>query len=330
MTEIDRQLREVLRDKALSISADFGRHGATLDRARRRRAGTVVLSAAVVLAGVAAGVAIATSTPRPNDIQPAPPDNSEEVSHREWNGSITNEYPEIARGKFRGRQWVLEGARGELAEGVDKVDLTFTIEGPDGPERATGEVVPDDDALQDHELPLGDDSAHVVFGSALEEIYTVDAVLDDGSSHHALMFTGYDSRSTITAQYFVMFLPWGADGFVFARDRNGVDWEREPIGATPEIEAGSGPLLSGSFAQDAWELNANWGESRACLFMDMAGGTRGRTLLRGPRRRRWRGSSDGGAVPSGRNQGPHRSAAVRPPEPEDRDRRSVPPPARVS
>jgi hypothetical protein len=273
MTEIDKQLRELLKDKALSISADPGGLGATLERARRRRAGTVVLSAVVVLAGVAATVAIATFISNPRAIQPAPPENHSEVTGRDWDGSITNEYPEIARGEFRGRRWVFEGERGDLGDGIDKVDLTFTIEGPEGSEVATGEVLPSDEVLRDNELALDDGSAHVVFGSTLEDIQTVEAVLDDGSHHGALMFTGYDSRSTITVQYFVLFLSPGADGFLFARDPNGVDWEREPIGSTPAPEPDSGPLLSGAYGGEAWELNAEWSQNRACLNVAYGGRT---------------------------------------------------------
>ncbi len=84
------------------------------------------------------------------------------------------------------------------------------------------------------ELPLEDGSALAVFGYVLDGVQSMDAVLADGTMHHPLIFTGYDSRAQISAQYFVLFLPPDASGELIARYPNGDVAEKEGIGAEGE------------------------------------------------------------------------------------------------
>ena len=260
------ELQELLKNKASSVKADRAVYQPTMKRARRRRVVVggmaIVVFSALLSGGVVLGRSVFTEEAiAPADPRPAGP----KVTGDDWEGSITNRYPEIARGEFRGRRWILEGHQAGLGPGIDKVDLTFTLEGSEADDVATGEVLPNDDPLLAHQLATSDGSAHVVFGAAVDAARTIEAVLKDGSRHHAHISTGYDSRSTITAQYYVIFLPAGAEGFLYARDVNGVDLETEPIGDTPPVKPGTGSIMSGSFRDRLWEVGGSFSHAEVCL-----------------------------------------------------------------
>ena len=268
MTEHETRLREMMEDRVDSVVADRSRQVPTMRRARTRRVATVLLSVMAVLAVVGGGVIAARSIGEPAAFGPAGGEQQGEAHSWGWDGSLTNKYPEIARGTFNGRKWVLEGRRELLDESTDKLVLTMTVDVADdgtAAQSATAEVLPSDDPLINQEMVLSDGSARVVFGAVLDEVYSVETVLEDGMRSGAYIATGYDSRSTITAQYFVTFLRPESDGYLFARDYFGVDYERAPIGDAPEIEPENLPLLSGAFDGKSWTAEASSTDSEMCM-----------------------------------------------------------------
>ena len=269
MNDLEMRLQQMLTDKGATVSADRTRHQATLKRARTRRVGTAALATVVLLGVVAGGVAAVRTLGEPRALDPAGVGEGEEAGTSGWDASVTNEYPEIARGTFQGRTWYLEGRREELAEGVDEVVLDFVIEpAQDGgtPLSATTRVVPGDDELLIEELAIPDEGTRAVFGATLKGTSSVQAVLDDGSRIDGFLATDYDSRSTITANYFVMFVPADQDGYVFARDHLGIDNEQEPIGNAPELDRETSPLISGAFNRVLWTADSEpSGSDEVCL-----------------------------------------------------------------
>ena len=268
MTELETRLREMMEEQVDSVVADRTRQRPTMRRARTRRVGTVLVSLVAVLTVVGGGVIAVRSIGEPAAFGPAGGGQEGEARTWGWDGSNTNEYPEIARGMFNDREWVLEGRREEIDGGTDKLVLTISVEASDDDtavQSATVDVLPNDDPLVDQELLLSDGSARVVFGATFDEVHSVEAALEGEGRQAAFIATGYDNPSTITAQYFVMFLRPEPDGYLFARDWHGLDFEREPIGDAPEIEPESLPLLSGAFGGKPWTVEANRTDSEMCM-----------------------------------------------------------------
>lgn len=272
MNDLEARLQQMLTEKVATVAADQARHHVTIRRARSRRVGTALL-AVVVLLGVAAGGATVVRTlAEPHALAPA--EEGEGEAGLDWDATLTNDYPEIARGTIQGRDWSLLGRRAELAPGVDEVVLELVVEGSgegNGSLSATTRVMPSDDELLIEQLVIPGENARAVFGATLRSARSVEAVLDDGMRISGFLVTDYDSRSTITANYFVMFASADQDGYVFARDHLGIDDEREPIGTAPELDREASPLISGAFDGMSWSVARDSSPDQMCLNVILDG-----------------------------------------------------------
>ncbi|MDQ4065198.1 MAG: hypothetical protein M3161_04055 [Actinomycetota bacterium] len=269
MNDLEARLRTMLDEGAATVAADPTRRQRTMRRSRTHRAGTALLAAVVLVGVVAGGVTVVGTFAEPDALRPAQPDQ-QDGGPLDWSATLTNEYPEIARGSLEGREWVLEGRRGQLGGGMDKLVLELVIEAAaEGgePLSATTEVVPGDDELLVQELVVPDENARAVFGAtaSLDGTHSVEAVLDDGTRISGFIAADYDIPIDITAQYFVMFVPADRDGYVYARDRHGIDREQEPIGDAPEVDRETGPLVSGAFNGLLWAVDSDRRGDEICL-----------------------------------------------------------------
>ena len=255
MNPMENELRTLLADKAEEVSMPHGRHSETLGRARRKRAVTGAATVLAACALVAGGVTLAADIGR-EDGAPRPlPAHREDDATYEFSAN-PGAFPVIAEGEFRDGTWELRGTPEELAPGVDQIRLKLTVTNGSALRSTTNLVQPGDAALMvvhDDLDGLFEDDAGVVFGATTPNVAAVDVELASSrQTLTAFLATDYDSRSTITASYYVAFVPKDLRGWVVARDAAGVDLEREPMGQVPDDPE---TVASGKAGDVKWGLS---------------------------------------------------------------------------
>lgn len=272
MNQLEIELKQMLSDRALDPGS-LPQIRPTVRRARVRRVvtagvGTLV---AVALATVSvAGVRAFTST----DVSPpdvAGPGYTTKGSYGFT--SVEGEYPVVARGEFRTSEWELTAVtsdRGEMPTVL--VQLSVSSEGRTSVEEF--EVLPSDDVLMTShiEAPPGL-GAGVVFGATVPGIDSVEVDVADGDGTRIAphRFVNYDSRSEMTVDYYVAFIPEEVSGFVHARNELGIDIELEGFGGArmaPHVFTGGRVVVDGEPTGIGWNLEFGVvGQDRACLVL---------------------------------------------------------------
>jgi hypothetical protein len=231
MMDLERELSEMLAERAgRATNPPMQR---TLRRVRVRRAVNAGLMGAAVIAVLVAGTAVLRAFPDGGPEVVAP---SDEVTTEGPYGftSEPGEFPTIASGTFRDATWELTSET-ITNDGIDSVRMDLSITTADGEVTSDQmDVVASDDILmmQLFELEGRVGDADVVFGATIPVVESVTVEVADGNETKitAHRFMDYDSRSTITGDFYLAFIPAGAPGFVIARDALGIDLDEEPFG----------------------------------------------------------------------------------------------------
>ncbi|MDQ3952776.1 MAG: hypothetical protein M3279_07425 [Actinomycetota bacterium] len=227
MNDVEMVLSATLAERADAVLPRPGHRDATLRRMRRRRVRNAVSAGVVALALVAGGVVSVGALVAPPAVRPAQHQSvgtsaSTAGPYGFWSTSAA-EYPYVAKGSFRGARWRLRAAAVRLAAGAD-VRLTIQVERTRRRFTSSAYVRDYGDPLftrYEHGSYMFGAKVAIVFGAAAPDAQTVDVSLDDGNSVSAHVFTDYDPRTTLEADYYLAFLPADATGEVVARDGDG-------------------------------------------------------------------------------------------------------------
>ena len=281
----------MLSERADSVYVPSTAHARTMRRARRRRLGTSGIAAVLAVTMAAGAFAALRSTGSSDPIRPATPHKELSDEYEFSSGPVG--YPYVAKGKFREAIWSLRGDSVEVAPGIDEVRLALTVSlepnPPDARNVVTAETVvtaDDDPLLVEHvdlERVLGNE-ADVVFGAALPDTASVEVEVENGRRHETIpahLFEEYDSRSTITASYFVAFVPSGMKGFVAARDDLGTDLGVESIRdgePRPKCRPACDvhpreAIASGKVDGGLWRLRFSGTNNQGCVVVDRPKGS---------------------------------------------------------
>ncbi|MGH2757077.1 MAG: hypothetical protein ACRDI3_04745 [Actinomycetota bacterium] len=264
MRDLEHQLTETLATRAGDVARRPPMDD-TLRRVRTRRAFTAGLASVVVLAVAAGAVTLAQVLPNEDGEGLFP---REQVITSEGPYGFTSregDYPTIASGEFRGATWKLTGKK-VTERGIDSIDLELSITKGDAVITKQLEVVAADDVLMMRRAASSDvlGGADAVFGATTPGVDTVAVEVADGrrTSVAAHLFTDYDSNSTITANYYVAFVPAKPPGFVLARDELGTDLDRETYG---RVSLAPHVVASGKQGAVLWSLLFAGMQDRACF-----------------------------------------------------------------
>lgn len=275
MSEIEQRLTRLLQERASEMTA-APKMRDTLRRARVRRSvngGAALLSLVAVIGVSVVGVQTYLRPDVVRDVEVVNPAITTEGPYGFT--SVPGEYPVIASGEFRGASWELTGTTTKK-EFDDRVDVKLTIT-KDG-RSVVGEVAVEatDDILVDQYLEATGvlDGANAVFGSNVRSVDSIEVDVSDGSETVIPVhrFTGYDSRSTITADYFLAFVPSGSPGFVYARDELGINLDYATYG---RVTLAPHVIASGKVGEVPWSFEfGSMVKDRLCLvFAPVEGGS---------------------------------------------------------
>ncbi|HEX2196342.1 MAG TPA: hypothetical protein VHJ76_05385 [Actinomycetota bacterium] len=220
MNDVEAVLAATLSDRADRLVPWPGHRDATLRRMRRRRVRNGLVAGVVAVALGAGGVVAVRGVADTPAVRPA--------HHAEVAAS---EYPYVAKGSYRGARWTLRAAAVRLAPRAD-VRLTVQIRQRFEDLISSTYVRQYDDPLFVRYEPgshLFGGEVAIVFGAAAPAAQTIDVVVDGGGTVPAHVFTGYDVKTTLEADYYLAFVPADASGAVVARDAEGHTIESEVI-----------------------------------------------------------------------------------------------------
>jgi hypothetical protein len=237
----------------------------TLRRVRARRAVTIGVASVVILVAALGGAAFlrVLSGEGGRDLISRPGI----ITSKGPYGFTSREgdYPTIAGGEFRGADWKLTGKK-VTERGIDSIQLELSITKDGATTTKRQEVVAADDILMMRRVRTGDElaGADAIFGATTPGVDTVAVEVADGerTSVAGHLFTDYDSNSTITANYYVAFIPAADPGFVLARDELGTDLDRETYG---RVSLAPHVVASGKHGAVLWSLLFAGMEDRACF-----------------------------------------------------------------
>lgn len=270
MTELERDLRTVLTERAADIRMPPEVRDEALRRARRRRMVTVAGVAAVFVALAATStIAVQATLFDAAPVRPAHQDRAHETDGPYGFSSRPGRYPVIATGTFRDARWTLEGVEERIGPGVHSMRMILTIDGNGAEFRSELRVDATDDVLLVEHVEPGpalDGEAGVVFGAAIKGLDSIVVdVAAPGDSIPTHRFDRYSPRSDINADYVIAFVPVGEKGFVAARDELGVDLDLEPLGG---IDVAPGIISSGEADGVGWTVGFVGRRNRACVVFD--------------------------------------------------------------
>ena len=269
MNELELDLRQLLTERADTVSA-LPQMQRTVRRARVRRvanAGIATLAmVAIASVGVAAVEMFFRSEPR---LGVATPGFTTEGPYGFT--SVEGSHPTIASGQFRGADWRLAGTVSTEA-GIDTVHLQLSITKDAKTVLDEQDVAASDDVLVTSHVQGAEilDGADVVYGSTVPGLDSVEVDIADGDGTliRAHRFLDYDADTTITADYYIAFIPSDSPGFVHARDGLGIDIEVEEYGG---VSLAPHVVASGSVAGAGWSLElAPTEPDRLCLVFSSA------------------------------------------------------------
>jgi len=260
--DLENELTQLLASRAGHVDAP-AMHDA-IRRVRTRRAVTVGLAGVVVIAAVIGTTGLTSYLSDEEGRLFAP--RRQIVSEGPYGfTSVQGDYPTIASGEFRGAQWELTGEK-VTRRGIDQIHLELSIEKDGTTVTKEQEVLASDDVLMMRRVGASEmlEGAAAIFGATTPGITSVEAEVADGNgtSIPAHLFTDYDDRSTITAYYYVAFIPADAPGFVLARDELGTDLDRETYG---RVSLAPRVIASGKQGRTLWSLLFAGMEDRMCL-----------------------------------------------------------------
>ena len=225
MNDFEDALAGMLADRAGRIEPRPRHREATMRGARRRRllaAATAAFVPLVVAVGAFAAIQDRDTAPAP---RPAAPDERSAPAYSFT--SRAGEYPIVATGTFRDAEWQLRAAA--ATPGQDSsVRMAVDVELPF--RRLT--TLPERVSLEEHLFVryesyswLLDGDTAVVFGAVDPEAETVDVwttSIERGErTFRAELFEGYDAKASLSADYFIVFIPMHRTGLVIAEDADG-------------------------------------------------------------------------------------------------------------
>ena len=264
MNELELDLRQLLAERAQTVGA-LPQMQRTVRRARVRRAANVGVATLAVVALASVSVAAVEIFVRP---EPRPDVATPGITTEGPYGftSVEGSHPTIATGQFRGADWKLAGTV-TTKDGSDSVHLELSIT-EDG-QTVTDEQQVDatDDVMITRHVETIDllDGAGVIYGATIPGVQSVEISVADGNdttiSPHR--FTNWDATTTITADYYIAFIPGGGRGFVHARDELGIDLELETYG---RVSLAPHVVVTGALGEVAWNVEfAPTQKDRFCL-----------------------------------------------------------------
>ena len=269
MNELELDLRQLLAERAQTVSA-LPQMRRTVRRARVRRAANLGVATLAIVAVASVGVAaIETFVRREPGPEVATPGFTTEGPYGFT--SVEDSHPTIASGQFRGADWQLAGTV-TTKDGSDTVLLELSIT-EDG-QTITDEQRVDatDDVMITRHIETVDflDGAGVVYGATIPGIQAVEISVADGNNTmiSAHRFTDYDAITTITADYYIAFIPGGDPGFVHARNEIGIDLELETYG---RVSLAPHVVATGTLGETSWNVEfAPTQKDRFCLVFAAA------------------------------------------------------------
>lgn len=282
MNDIEMQLKEVMADRAgsVAVAPDMGR---TLRRTRVRRtanAGVGILTVVALTTISVAGVRAFTS---PDASGPDLAGPGYTTGGDYGFTSIAGEYPTVASGEFRGAEWELT-AMTVTERGIDTIDLQLEIRAGSRSRVEGLEVLPSDDLLMNRRVAASDvfEGADVVYGALVDSVDSAQVEVADGgeTTIEPHRFSEYDSRSNMTVDFYIAFVPGDIPGFVHARDELGIDLDLEPYG---EISLAPRVVASGEVPGTGapWSLEfAALQPDRTCLVFLASGDPKNECLTR--------------------------------------------------
>lgn len=266
MTQLENELRDLLDDRARRVE-ELPPMQEVVRKAKLRRAmnaATALL--ALLLIGTVGTIGVrALLDPGAPRLAPATPDHSIADEYGFGSESSDGDYPVIASGEFRGASWKLTG-KTVTRPSYDTVHVVLEVTKEGRAVSGEVEVVPGDDVLMNRHVKAGDllDGADVVFGATVPGIDLVEVeVAGEDMIFPTHTFADYDSHSTITADYYIAFVPSDSGGSVHARNELGVDLDTEAYG---DLQLGPNLVASGRTGQARWRVEFDAvSEDRACL-----------------------------------------------------------------
>lgn len=266
MNQLETELRDLLEDRARQVD-ELPRMEEAVRRAKLRRAmnaGTALL-AVIVIAAVGTMAVRAIVEPEAARFAPATPDRSIAGEYGFGSESSDGDYPIIASGVFRDASWELIGKTvTRPTHDTVEVRLEITKDGRTVSDQI--DVLPGDDVLMNRHMRTGNllDGADAVFGATVAGVDLLEVeVAGEATLLPAHTFRDYDSRSTITADYYIAFVPSDSAGSVHARNELGVDLDTETYG---DLDLAPALVASGRTGSARWALEFDAvNDDRACL-----------------------------------------------------------------